>query len=78
MKKEKKLKMSNKVFRIIMSSIMAILLIFSVVLTTVTNYFTPSLDTFLEKGKRQQLYQKELLIGTQIIMILKARIQKKR
>ena len=45
MKKEKKLKMSNKVFRIIMSSIMAILLIFSVVLTTVTNYFTPSLDT---------------------------------
>lgn len=28
MKKEKKLKMSNKVFRIIMSSIMAILLIF--------------------------------------------------
>lgn len=57
---------------------MAILLIFSVVLTTVTNYFTPSLDTFLGKGKRQQLYQKELLIGTQIIMILKARIQKKR
>ena len=78
MKKEKKLKMSNKVFRIIMSSIMAILLIFSVVLTTVTNYFTPSLDTFLGKEKRQQLYQKELLIGTQIIMILKARIQKKR
>lgn len=52
MKKEKKLKMSNKVFRIIMSSIMAILLIFSVVLTTVTNYFTPSLDTFLGKGKK--------------------------
>ena len=31
---------------------MAILLIFSVVLTTVTNYFTPSLDTFLGKGKK--------------------------
>ena len=52
MKKEKKLKMSNKVFRIIMSTIMAIFLIFAVVLTTVTNYFTPSLDTLLGKGKK--------------------------
>ena len=52
MKKENKLRMSNKVFRIIVSTILSILLIFAIVLTTVTNYFTPSLDTFLGKGKK--------------------------
>ncbi len=50
--KEKKLKMSNKVFRLIVIPIIAVLLIFAVVLTVVTDYFTPSLDTFLGKGER--------------------------
>ena len=47
--KEKKLKMSNKTFRLIVIPIITVFLIFAVVLTTVTNYFTPSLDAFLGK-----------------------------
>ena len=50
--KEKKLKMSNKTFRLIVIPIITVFLIFAVVLTTVTNYFTPSLDAFLGKGER--------------------------
>lgn len=47
-----KKKMSLKKFRLITIPIIAVLLMFGIVLTTVTNYFTPSLDAFLGKGKR--------------------------
>lgn len=50
--KKQKLKMSQKAFRAITISIMAFFLIFAIVLTTVTNYFTSSLDAFLGKGAR--------------------------
>lgn len=52
MSNEKKLKMNTRTFRLILIPIMAIFLIFAIVLTTVTNYFTPSLDAFLGKGSR--------------------------
>lgn len=51
--KTKKLRMSNKKFRAIVMPIQAIFIIFAIVLTTVTNYFTPSLDAFLGKGARK-------------------------
>ena len=47
-----KQRMNNKKFRLIVIPIMSVFLIFAIVLTTVTNYFTSSLDTFLGKGAR--------------------------
>ncbi len=52
MMQPKKLKMSVVKFRAITIPIMAVFLAFAVVLTTVTNYFTSSLDTFLGKGRK--------------------------
>ena len=50
--KNMKQRMNNKKFRLIVIPIMSVFLIFAIVLTTVTNYFTSSLDTFLGKGAR--------------------------
>ncbi|HJA66447.1 glycosyl hydrolase family 3 [Lachnoclostridium sp. An169] len=52
MEKRKKLRMNNTKFRIILIPILAVFVVFAIVLTTVTNYFTSSLDTFLGKGER--------------------------
>lgn len=52
MSKNQKLKMSITKFRAITIPIMALFLILAIVVTTVTNYFTSSLDTFLGKGAR--------------------------
>ncbi|MGX8686565.1 MAG: glycoside hydrolase family 3 C-terminal domain-containing protein, partial [bacterium] len=52
MSKAKKLKMNTGKFRLILIPVMAFFLIFAIVVTAVTNYFTPSLDAFLGKGKR--------------------------
>ncbi|MCI6757163.1 MAG: glycoside hydrolase family 3 C-terminal domain-containing protein [Lachnospiraceae bacterium] len=51
MKKDKK-KMSNWMYRAIMIPVISGLSAVAVALPTVTNYFTPSLDTFLGKGAR--------------------------
>ena len=48
----KKQRMNNKKFCAILVPIMAIFLVFAIVLYTVTDFFTPSLDTFLGKGER--------------------------
>lgn len=48
----KKLKMSLVKFRAITIPIMAVFLVLALVVTLVTDYFTPSLDTFLGKGAR--------------------------
>lgn len=53
MDKPKKLKMNAKTFRIITAPIMAVLLIFALATTVITNYFTPSLNAFLGKGARK-------------------------
>ncbi|MBW3089480.1 beta-glucosidase [Bifidobacterium miconisargentati] len=50
--KQKKLRMRGGIFRAIVIPIMAVFVIFAVVLTVVTNYFTPSLDAFLGKGAK--------------------------
>ena len=47
-----KLKMSIPKFRAITIPVMAIFLVFALVLTVVTDYFTPSLDAFWGKGNR--------------------------
>ena len=47
-----KLKMSPRKYRAILMPIMAFFLILAIVVTVVTNYFTPSLDAFLGKGSR--------------------------
>lgn len=52
MSKNGKLKMSVGKFRAITIPIMSFFLIFALVLTFVTDYFTPSLDAFLGKGAR--------------------------
>lgn len=52
MSKAKKLKMNTGKFKMILIPVMAFFLIFAIVVTAVTNYFTPSLDAFLGKGKR--------------------------
>ena len=48
----KKLKMSVVKFRAITIPIMAIFLVFALVLTIVSDYFTPTLDTFVGKGEK--------------------------
>ena len=53
MEKQKKLKMNAKKFRLITIPIMVFFLIFALVLSLVTNYFTPSLNAFLGKGARK-------------------------
>ena len=53
METPKKLKMNAKKFRLITVPIMAFFLIFALVLSLVTNYFTPSLNAFLGKGARK-------------------------
>lgn len=53
METPKKLKMNAKKFRLITIPIMAFFLIFALVLSLVTNYFTPSLNAFLGKGARK-------------------------
>ncbi|MDO4491479.1 MAG: glycoside hydrolase family 3 C-terminal domain-containing protein [Lachnospiraceae bacterium] len=53
MKGKKKKTMSMKKFCAILIPVQAILLIFALVLTLVTNHFTPSLDAFLGKGARK-------------------------
>ena len=52
MSKAGKLKMSVGKFRAITIPIMSFFLVFALVLTIGTNYFTPSLDAFLDKGAR--------------------------
>ncbi len=52
MSKAGKLKMSVGKFRAITIPIMSFFLVFALVLTIGTNYFTPSLDAFLGKGAR--------------------------
>ena len=52
MSKSQKLKMSVGKFRAITIPIMSFSLVFALVLTIGTNYFTPSLDAFLGKGAR--------------------------
>ncbi|MCD7735153.1 MAG: glycoside hydrolase family 3 C-terminal domain-containing protein [Clostridiales bacterium] len=52
MSKPGKLKMSVIKFRAITIPIMAIFLVLAIVLTIVTDYFTPSIDAFLGKGDR--------------------------
>ena len=53
METPKKLKMNAKKFRLITIPIMVFFLIFALVLSLVTNYFTPSLNAFLGKGARK-------------------------
>ncbi len=50
--RETKLKMSPRKYRAILMPCMALFLVLAVVVTYVTNYFTPSLDAFLGKGSR--------------------------
>ena len=50
MEKKQKLKMSLKMYSAITIPVMAFFMVFAIVLTTVTNYFTPALDAFLGKG----------------------------
>lgn len=52
MEKKQKLKMSLKMYSAITIPVMAFFMVFAIVLTTVTNYFTPALDAFLGKGSR--------------------------
>lgn len=52
MKKRERKKISNWLYKIIMIPIIVILAAVSVALPVVTNYFTPSLDTFLGKGAK--------------------------
>lgn len=52
MSETKKLKMNTGKFRLILIPVMAFFLILAIVVTAVTNYFTPSLDAFLGKGDR--------------------------
>ncbi|MBQ1491538.1 MAG: glycoside hydrolase family 3 C-terminal domain-containing protein, partial [Blautia sp.] len=47
-----KQRMNNKKFRLILTPILCLFVIFAIVVTSVTNYFTSSLDTFLGKGAR--------------------------
>ncbi len=49
---EKKLKMSNKHFKLILIPVMAIILAMSVAATAVMNYFSVSMDVYLGKGER--------------------------
>lgn len=50
--KKNKLKMRGGVFRAIVIPIMTVFVVFAIALTTITNYFTPSLDSFLGKGSK--------------------------
>lgn len=48
----KKLKMSNKRFRLILIPIMAVILVTAVAATTVMNYFSVSMNVYLGRGER--------------------------
>lgn len=50
--KPKKLKMRGAIFCAIVIPIMVVFVAFAVALTTITDYFTPSLDAFLGKGDK--------------------------
>ena len=54
MSKAGKLKMSVGKFRAITIPIMSFFLVFALVLTIGTNYFTPSLDAFLQTSSQHQ------------------------